>query len=94
MSTRKIVGRMSEKISDLEAQVDAARTALVHTSLAAIVTLPESDDLKTALNAVMKLCLDAECPTCARIICPNADPLHFHHDGCPACAEAAGEPMS
>lgn len=29
-----------------------------------------------------------ECPVCSVIICPHKDPMHFHHDGCPACAEA------
>jgi len=28
-----------------------------------------------------------ECSTCSIIICPHADPMHFHHDGCPSCAE-------
>lgn len=32
-------------------------------------------------------CSDNECPDCARIICPHHDPYHFHHDGCPSCAE-------
>lgn len=26
-----------------------------------------------------------ECGICAVICCPNKDPLHFHHDGCPSC---------
>lgn len=29
---------------------------------------------------------DAECSTCGTIHCPEGDSLHYHHDGCPACA--------
>lgn len=29
-----------------------------------------------------------ECGVCSRICCPHADTLHFHHDGCPSCAES------
>lgn len=28
---------------------------------------------------------DGECMTCSNIVCPFGEPLHFHHDGCPAC---------
>jgi hypothetical protein len=49
-------------------------------------------ELELALRQVGMLlahCPDDECPTCAVIICPQACSLHFHHDGCPACAEGA-----
>jgi hypothetical protein len=36
-------------------------------------------------------CPDAECSLCAIVACPHREPLHFHHDGCPACY-LAGEP--
>jgi hypothetical protein len=39
------------------------------------------------LDALLAHCPDAECPTCSAIICPHKCELHFHHDGCPACAE-------
>jgi hypothetical protein len=29
--------------------------------------------------------------TQALIVCPFGEPLHFHHDGCPACALAPGD---
>lgn len=32
-------------------------------------------------------CPDAECRLCSAIVCPDGDPMHFHHDGCPSCAE-------
>lgn len=28
-----------------------------------------------------------ECQFCSELICPHKCPLHFHHDGCPACVE-------
>ncbi len=30
-------------------------------------------------------CQDPECFWCGMILCPEAEPLHLHHDGCPAC---------
>lgn len=30
-------------------------------------------------------CPANECCICAVIYCPHGEPLHFHHDGCPAC---------
>lgn len=30
-------------------------------------------------------CDDPECMICAIAYCPHYEPLHFHHDGCPAC---------
>lgn len=26
-----------------------------------------------------------ECIVCGMLVCPHGEPLHFHHDGCPAC---------
>lgn len=39
------------------------------------------------IDALLAHCDDPECFTCGKIICPHSEPLHFHHDGCPACAE-------
>jgi hypothetical protein len=30
-------------------------------------------------------CKVGECIICGLLVCPHAEPLHFHHDGCPAC---------
>jgi hypothetical protein len=27
----------------------------------------------------------AECIRCGELDCPHNEPLHYHHDGCPAC---------
>lgn len=32
-------------------------------------------------------CPDPECAICALVVCPLGEPLHFHHDGCPACSQ-------
>lgn len=41
------------------------------------------------IDKVLNMCEDAECLTCGIIICPHREPLHFHHDGCPACADGS-----
>lgn len=41
----------------------------------------------TQIDALLAHCPDPECLTCGAIICPHHEPLHFHHDGCPACYE-------
>jgi hypothetical protein len=30
-------------------------------------------------------CPDLECCVCGMRDCPHEEPLHYHHDGCPAC---------
>ena len=30
---------------------------------------------------------DGECALCSILDCPEGEPLHYHHDGCPACSE-------
>jgi hypothetical protein len=30
-------------------------------------------------------CEVPECERCAVRDCPHKEPLHYHHDGCPAC---------
>lgn len=39
------------------------------------------------IDRLLAHCSDGECHTCGEIICPHGEPLHFHHDGCPACYE-------
>ena len=36
-------------------------------------------------DALMENCDDHECMICGIALCPHGKPLHFHHDGCPAC---------
>jgi hypothetical protein len=56
----------------------------------------ELDELHLRLDAasteserdgVLQECTDGECMVCGVIICPYHEPLHFHHDGCPACSQ-------
>jgi G:T-mismatch repair DNA endonuclease (very short patch repair protein) len=52
------------------------------------------DRMVIAEEQVEKLlnhCPDSECDTCAEIICPHGCAWHFHHDGCPTCAEHEAE---
>jgi hypothetical protein len=30
-------------------------------------------------------CVAAECSACGVVTCPKNEPLHYHHDKCPAC---------
>lgn len=39
------------------------------------------------VQALLDHCPEGECDVCAKIICPYECTMHFHHDGCPACAE-------
>lgn len=33
----------------------------------------------------LEACTTDECLVCGVLACPKKEPLHFHHDGCPAC---------
>jgi hypothetical protein len=37
-------------------------------------------------------CPDPECMECGQIVCPQKEPLHFHHDGCPVCSRLPATP--
>lgn len=39
------------------------------------------------VDAALARCPDAECRLCSILVCPEGDSMHFHHDGCPSCAE-------
>lgn len=43
--------------------------------------------LKTIHQVHARHCPDPECLTCGVLSCPFGEPMHFHHDGCPACAD-------
>lgn len=45
------------------------------------------EELSATVDRLLAHCPDMECYTCSEIICPHGEPLHFHHDGCPACAQ-------
>lgn len=36
-------------------------------------------------DELLRECQECECIVCGAIVCPHHEPLHFHHDGCPAC---------
>lgn len=40
-------------------------------------------------------CPDPECYACGERDCPFGEPLHYHHDGCPACTNPSDrQPMT
>lgn len=51
----------------------------------AIELAVESKQPSAVIDALLALCETGECAVCGSIICPHGEPLHFHHDGCPAC---------
>lgn len=61
------------RITELKAEIEALRKQV-------------ADD-ERKLDALLAHCDDGECGTCGQIICPHGDGMHFHHDGCPSCAQ-------
>lgn len=49
------------------------------------------DSLRNQIDRLLAHCPDGECATCGEIICPHGGTMHFHHDGCPSCAEQEKE---
>ena len=58
-----------------------ARYALGHIDLIDIVMAVYSHQLYAAVCDET----DETCIACAMRDCPRREPLHYHHDGCPAC---------
>lgn len=47
----------------------------------------EISNLNDKIDKLLNHCPDPECWECGKIICPYGGEMHFHHDGCPTCAE-------
>lgn len=43
--------------------------------------------LNGVIDKLLDHCPDGECHECSAAVCPHGCLLHFHHDGCPACAQ-------
>lgn len=56
-------------------QIDECVDDMYRDMLEEVATHPELDD-----------CPDPECLICGIRSCPEGEPLHYHHDGCPACS--------
>lgn len=71
---------LQEKIKTLEAEKTAS--AICRRGSGVVI-----DDLRNQVNLLVNHCdkENGECSVCSQIICPHHDPLHLHHDGCPAC---------
>lgn len=46
------------------------------------------------IDMLLARCPEGECHVCGIICCPNEDGMHFHHDGCPSCAEEIIKPFT
>lgn len=64
---------VTETEQKLHEQIDALDATIRH--------------LHTTIDKLLDHCGDPECYECGAIICPWHEPLHFHHDGCPACCQ-------
>lgn len=47
--------------------------------------ITEAQATGTLTDSLLNECINPECIVCGNIVCPHGEPLHFHHDGCPAC---------
>lgn len=79
--------------AEIEAITKAAYTGGKERSPQADVykLLSHIEALNVQIDALLAHCPDGECETCSEIICPHKYAMHFHHDGCPACAEHEAE---
>lgn len=63
-----------------------------HTTIRDEATEEEDEDLmewiarRIVSHPIKAVCDEDECFICAVRDCPEREPLHYHHDGCPACA--------
>ena len=77
-----IVLGLLDDFDELERERDEARA-----EVATLKTILSVRDRQ--IEQFLEHCQIPECEWCGEIICPWREPLHFHHDGCPACAMAA-----
>ena len=73
------------KVTDLENQTRMKR--LYRTRLLDALHRIHALEIKLHETRMHMLdsCEDEECMVCGSLICPEGEPLHFHHDGCPVC---------
>lgn len=72
----RLQGELTDRNIDLtDRELDVQNLKADHAKL--IEALKQVHDLKK--------CLDPECSLCGIIWCPQHEPLHYHHDGCPSC---------
>lgn len=73
--------RQSRDRAKADLSIADAKIASLEAEL--LVTAP----LREQVDNLLAHCRDPECGMCSIIICPHKDSSHFHHDGCPSCAE-------
>lgn len=52
------------------------------------------ENFKEAVKKHPKNCDEDECIYCGYRDCPHQEPLHYHHDGCPACVNEEMERLN
>lgn len=75
-------------------EINAARQAYDDVSQpeTVLALIAEVKRLNDVVGDLLDHCPDAECEECGKAVCHHGEPLHFHHDGCPACdGDAAGK---
>lgn len=87
----KDINGLAGHIENLTGLDNKIHLALAHTTRI-IQTNPHCfafvADAILAADILLSICdLDGgECTKCGTLCCPYDEPLHFHHDGCPACS--------
>lgn len=74
-------------VEKLSADLAAQTTLLEQARIAITLCIAEIRRLGDNTDRLLNHCPENECSACASIVCPHGEPLHLHHDGCPACAQ-------
>jgi len=53
--------------------------------LSAILKRGSNPEYDNNCTGDIETCKNDECMICGVRDCPHDEPLHYHHDGCPAC---------
>lgn len=99
--TKKMVEEFSVDVAELEPLSERIHTAIQQLDQTIkdfdkLTGHPDYDDalsaMKSRLRSAQELLMNrvcdldgGECRECSQIVCPHGEPLHYHHDGCPAC---------
>ena len=81
VSAELIIREAADAIDSLTEQRDMAESRQFERG----AKLAEAADALDALPEPPVYGSEVLCVSCAVVFCPHAEPLHFHHDGCPAC---------
>lgn len=82
---------MSEQTDELESRINSEFRHWFPMRIALGFTTRDKFEMIVShygvmLDKLLNHCPIGECMECGKIVCPHGEPLHLHHDGCPACA--------